>query len=87
MEPIRTYLAMGGYAAFVWPAYAVAALVLIAFAIDSWRRVKRAAAALRRLDGQDPAMTGIANRRHRSAAPILQDVPGKPVAPDRSAQS
>jgi len=84
MEPIRTYLAMGGYAAFVWPAYAVAALILIAFAIDSWRRVKRATAALRRLDGQDAAPIGAAGRPRRSAAP---DLPDRSLPQDRSAQS
>lgn len=54
MQEINHYVAMGGYAAFIWPAYGVAALVLIAFAIDSWRRVKRAAAALRRLEAELP---------------------------------
>ncbi|MET1026511.1 MAG: heme exporter protein CcmD [Dongiaceae bacterium] len=74
---------MGGYAAFIWPAYAVAALVLIAFAIDSWRRVKRAAAALRQLEGQG-APIGAARRR-RPVAPVPPDVRGKPVPQDRSA--
>ncbi len=51
MDQLSTFLAMGGYAAFVWPAYGIAAAVLIFFALDSWRRVRSAAAALRRLEG------------------------------------
>jgi heme exporter protein D len=50
MQALSDYLSMGGYAAFVWPAYGAAALILIGFAIDSWRRVTRAEAALRRLE-------------------------------------
>ena len=36
------FLAMGGYAAFVWPAYAVAAVGLGGIALASWRGLKRA---------------------------------------------
>jgi heme exporter protein D len=35
------YFAMGGYAAFVWPAYAVSIAALAAVAIVSWRGMKR----------------------------------------------
>ena len=31
------FFAMGGYAAYVWPAYGFAALVLIALLVQSWR--------------------------------------------------
>jgi heme exporter protein D len=40
------YLAMGGYAAFVWPAYGVAFAVLGGLAWYSWRRYRASAAAL-----------------------------------------
>ena len=43
------YLAMGGYARFVWPAYGVAVVVLLGMAIASvgaWRRQRRLWAAL-----------------------------------------
>ncbi|HEY1795007.1 MAG TPA: heme exporter protein CcmD [Stellaceae bacterium] len=43
------YLAMGGYAAFVWPAYAVALVVLGGIAIQSWRRYRASRRALDRL--------------------------------------
>jgi heme exporter protein D len=43
------FLAMGGYARFVWPAYGVAVLVLVGMAAMSfraWRRQRRIWAAL-----------------------------------------
>jgi heme exporter protein D len=32
---------MGGYAAFVWPAYGISAVALIALGVASWRALKR----------------------------------------------
>jgi heme exporter protein D len=49
MSPLTSWLAMGGYAGFVWPAYAVAATVLGGLAAWSWRRYRRSDAALGRL--------------------------------------
>jgi heme exporter protein D len=46
---LAAYFAMGGYAAFVWPAYALAAAALGGLAIYSWRRHRASAAALARL--------------------------------------
>ncbi len=51
------FLHMGGDAAFVWPAYGVAALILIAFAVLSWRRLRAAERALERVTESDPAMS------------------------------
>ena len=50
---LAAYLAMGGYAAFVWPAYGIAAAVLGGLAIYWWRRHRASADALARL--QPPA--------------------------------
>ena len=51
------FLEMGGDAAFVWPAYGVAAFMLIAFALLSWRRLRAAERALERVTESDPAMS------------------------------
>jgi heme exporter protein D len=48
---VARWLAMGGYAAFVWPAYGVAALVLGGLAWHSWRRHRRSGDELARLSG------------------------------------
>jgi len=49
MSAIETFLAMGGYARFVWPAYGLAALVLGGFfwaSWSAWRRTERQWSAL-----------------------------------------
>jgi heme exporter protein D len=43
------WLAMGGYAAFVWPAYGLALAVLGGLALHSWRWHRSSSAALERL--------------------------------------
>ena len=45
MDRIETYLAMGGYAADVWPALAVAAVVLIGQLVLTLRTLRRREAA------------------------------------------
>jgi heme exporter protein D len=46
---IDAYLSMGGYAAFVWPAYGVAVSVLGGLTLWCWRRRRQATRALERL--------------------------------------
>ena len=41
MSALQHFLAMGGYAAYVWPAYAVFFIVLIADYINPWLRRRR----------------------------------------------
>jgi heme exporter protein D len=47
MSGFQSWAQMGGYAAFVWPAYAVALVVLGGIAAQSWRRYR---ASIRDLD-------------------------------------
>jgi heme exporter protein CcmD len=49
MNALANWLAMGGYAPFVWPAYGVASAVLGAIAWHFWRRHKQSEAELLRL--------------------------------------
>ena len=68
------FLAMGGYAAYVWSAYGFAAVVLIALLVQSWRSARRREAELeqvRRL--ARPARTSRARLR-----PALGAVPDRP---------
>jgi heme exporter protein D len=46
---IGAFLAMGGYAAFVWPAYGLALAVIGSLALYSWRRYRESIVALDRL--------------------------------------
>ncbi len=45
------FWAMGGYAAFVWPAYAVTVLALAALLISALRSLRHAERALAALEG------------------------------------
>jgi heme exporter protein D len=49
VEDLGPYLAMGGYAEFVWPAYGVALAVLSGLAWYSWRCYRASAVVLERL--------------------------------------
>jgi len=59
MDRIEEFLAMGGYAAYVWPAYGLAAVTLIGIVATSLSRLR---AAERSLAGQS------GGRRRRGAA-------------------
>ena len=50
---LADYFAMGGYAAFVWPAYIVALAVLGGLGVHSWHRYRASCAALDRLQRPD----------------------------------
>ena len=62
MESLATYLDMGGHGGFIWPAYGVAALVLLAILVASLRGLRANQAALARLESEpetrDPASEG-----------------------------
>lgn len=62
MDDIATYLDMGGHAAFIWPALGVAAFILVAMTIVSWRGLRASEAALRAAETQAP------HRRSRNPA-------------------
>ena len=49
IDDVGGYLAMGGYAAFVWPAYGAALGVLGGLAWHSWRRYRASSDALAKL--------------------------------------
>jgi heme exporter protein D len=53
-DSIQTFLAMGGYAEFVWPAYALAAGILAGLLLVSLRRLRKAEADLEALGLQRP---------------------------------
>jgi heme exporter protein D len=56
---VSGFLSLGGYGAYVWPAYAIAAIVLGGLAAQSWRARARARAAL------DAAEAGAGRRERR----------------------
>lgn len=50
MSDWNAFFAMGGYAAFVWPAYAISIIALVALALASWRGMRRAERLAKRSD-------------------------------------
>jgi heme exporter protein D len=49
---LAEFFAMGGYAGFIWPAYGIAALVLIGLLVVSLHQLRQARETLRRYDSQ-----------------------------------
>ena len=62
MEALTNYLAMGGYAAFVWPAYALAIAVMVGLFLQGLRRYRRSQRMLEEIQRTQPARA----RRARS---------------------
>ena len=56
-EGSGSFFEMGGHAAFVWPAYGIAALMLVVLAALSWRRLRAAERALERVTESNPEMS------------------------------
>jgi heme exporter protein D len=54
VDNLSTFLAMGGYAGFVWPAYGVALLALGGITLQSWRRYRASERALDQLQRSVP---------------------------------
>jgi heme exporter protein D len=55
---MSAYLAMGGYAAYVWPAYGVTVIVGLAVGLLSLRRYRRARDLVRRLEQEQAGRSG-----------------------------
>jgi heme exporter protein D len=73
---VTDFLAMGGYAAYVWSAYGFAAVVLVALLVQSWRSARRREAEfeqVRRL--ARPARPSRA--RLRSPEGVVANPPGR----------
>ncbi len=62
------FFAMGGYAAFVWAAYGVAAAVMVGLLAATLRGLRRREALLRTLEGGRVRRRGYAAREGRPAA-------------------
>ncbi len=57
-----SFFEMGGYAAYVWPAFGIGAIILTALVILSFLRLKKREAALRQLETEQ----GVRRRRNRN---------------------
>jgi len=55
MDAVATFLAMGGYAGFVWPSFALTFAVVIGLAVASRRSLRKAERQLALLEQSRPA--------------------------------
>ena len=58
MDVIGEFLAMGGYAAFVWPAFGATALVMVGLLLASLRGLRRQRRALELMEKARPRRGG-----------------------------
>jgi len=63
---VQEFFDMGGYAAFVWPAYGITALIMVILFVASWRAAKANDAKLK-------ALQATVRRGRRSTAPEPMD--------------
>jgi heme exporter protein D len=80
---VSDFFAMGGYAAFVWPAFGFAALVMIGLLAQSWwaaRRREAELAQLRRVVRPRPASRPRLRPMVRPGSAGLASDPGARVA-------
>ena len=61
MEAVSTFFAMGGYAVFVWPAYAIGAVVMVGLLVQTLRSLRARNEDLAAL-GEAPASGPAAKR-------------------------
>ena len=66
---LAEFFAMGGYGAFVWPAFAAAAAVLIGLGLDSRRRLRAAMAELAAAERQHADRPGARRRASKPPGP------------------
>ncbi len=57
-ESVSAFLDMGGYAAFVWPSFAITAVVLVGMLVASLRWLRSTEAALAALQAERGAKRG-----------------------------
>ncbi len=62
MNEVMNFLSMGGYAAYIWPTYGVAVVVLGALVVTSLRTARARAAEVAAMEATRP-------RRHRAGKP------------------
>lgn len=75
MDKIASFLEMGGYAGFVWPAFGIVLAVLAGFLVTSLRSLRSREATLRALEAAAPENPR--RRRARAAESEASAVSGE----------
>ncbi|MBP2306217.1 heme exporter protein CcmD [Azospirillum melinis] len=61
------FLHMGGYAAYVWPAYGIATIVLLGLLVATWKGLRNAEATLKALESARPPRRRTRNSGRKAA--------------------
>ncbi|WP_434615875.1 heme exporter protein CcmD [Azospirillum sp. B2RO_4] len=70
---------MGGYAAYVWPAYGIATLVLLGLLAATWKGLRNAEATLKALESARPARRRTRNGSNNSGRKTADRNAGAPA--------
>ena len=69
METLTDFLAMGGYGAFVWPAFGVTAVVMVWLLISTLRRLRANERLLAQMQAASPGGERRGRGRRQAATP------------------
>ncbi|CAO3352712.1 heme exporter protein CcmD [Azospirillum melinis] len=64
---MNEFLHMGGYAAYVWPAYGIATIVLLGLLVATWKGLRNAEATLKALESARPSRRRTRNAGRKAA--------------------
>lgn len=70
---------MGGYAAYVWPAYGIATLVLLGLLAATWKGLRNAEATLKALESARPARRRTRNGSNNAGRKAADQNAGTPA--------
>lgn len=84
MESLTAYFDMDGYAAFVWPSYVIAAIVMVGLFVSVLARARANDRALARLEA---AGAGRRRRRERAEVKEVDSTAATPAPGDAGATS
>ncbi|PWC89178.1 cytochrome C biogenesis protein CcmD [Azospirillum sp. TSH100] len=76
---MNEFLHMGGYAAYVWPAYGIATLVLLGLLVATWKGLRDAEATLKALESARPARRRTRNGRNDTGRKAADQTAGTPA--------
>ena len=70
---------MGGYAAYVWPAYGIATIVLLGLLVATWKGLRNAEATLKALESARPARRRTRNSSNSTGRKAADQTAGRPA--------
>lgn len=76
---MNEFLHMGGYAAYVWPAYGIATIVLLGLLVATWKGLRNAEATLKALESARPTRRRTRNGSNSTGRKAAEQSAGTPA--------